>query len=133
MDNRADWLEQKNEWVGLQTIGLVESVRETPNKTEHELRCFIAWIKPNAKQFAVAVRQHWAIENNLHWQLDVTFNEDKLRARMGYAAQNLSIMRRMVLNTLKLDNSKGSLKGKGKNVGWSPVYLEHLLSLLFNF
>lgn len=71
--------------------------------------------------------------HNLHWQLDVTFNEDKLRARMGYAAQNLSIMRRMVLNTLKLDNSKGSLKVKRKKAGWSPVYLEHLLSLLFNF
>jgi predicted transposase YbfD/YdcC len=131
--DQIDWLEQKEEWAGLRTIGLVESIREIQSKTEHELRCFISSIQPNAKQFACAVRQHWAIENNLHWQLDVTFDEDKLRARAGYASQNLSIMRRMVLNTLKLDTSKGSLKGKRKKAGWSPTYLEHLLSLLFNF
>lgn len=131
--DHINWLDQKEDWIGLKTIGLVESIRETQNKTEHELRCFIASIKPDAKQFAMAVRQHWAIENNLHWQLDVTFNEDSLRARLGYAAQNLSILRRMVLNTLKLDSSKGSLKGKRKKAGWSPTYLQHLLALLFKF
>lgn len=131
--DHIDWLDQKEEWAGLRTIGLVESIRETKDKTEQELRCFISSIRPNAKQFATAVRQHWAIENNLHWQLDITFNEDKLRARVGYASQNLSILRRMVLNTLKLDNSKGSLKGKRKKASWSPTYLEHLLTMLFNF
>lgn len=131
--DNIQWLDQKAEWVGLRTIGLVESIRETKSKTEHELRCFIGSIQPNARKFACAVRQHWAIENNLHWQLDVTFDEDKLRARMGYASQNLAIMRRMVLNTLKLDDSKGSLKGKRKKAGWSSAYLEHLLALLFKF
>lgn len=127
------WLDQKEDWPGLRTIGLVESIREINGKIEQELRCFIASIQPDAKQFASAVRQHWAIENNLHWQLDVSFDEDKLRARIGYAAQNLSVMRRMVLNTLKMDNSKGSLKGKRKRAGWSVQYLESLLALLFNF
>lgn len=131
--DHINWLAQKAEWAGLRTIGLVESIRETKDKTEQELRCFIGSIHPNANQFASAVRPHWAIENNLHWQLDVTFDEDKLRARIGYASQNLSILRRMVLNTLKLDNSKGSLKGKRKKAGWSSTYLEHLLTLLFNF
>lgn len=128
-----EWLDNKEEWTGLQSIGLVESIRESKGRTEHELRYFINSVKPNAKQFAQAVRQHWAIENNLHWQLDITFNEDQLRARMGYSAQNLSIMRRMVLNILKLDTTKGSLKGKRKKAGWSSTYLEHLLALLFNF
>ncbi|PCI39663.1 MAG: hypothetical protein COB50_00850 [Thiotrichales bacterium] len=92
-----------------------------------------ASIKPNACRFAQAVRQHWSIENNVHWQLDVTFDEDKLRARAKNAAHNLSIMRRMVLNILKLEKSKGSLKGKRKKAGWSESYLTKLLALLFEF
>jgi len=109
----------------------VESTREIKGKLSCELRCFICSIKPDAKQFAKAVRQYWAIENNLHWQLDVSFVEDKLRTRMGYAAQNLAIMRRMVLNTLKLDTqSKGSLKGKRKKAGWFPSCLQSFLSSL---
>lgn len=95
------------------------------------MRCFIASIQPSAHQFAQAVRQHWAIENNLHWQLDVTFNEDKLRMRVKNAAQNLSIMWRMVLNALKQEPSKGSLKGKRKRAGWSAGYLGKLLAILF--
>jgi hypothetical protein len=91
-------------------------------------------IQPNAKRFAGAVRQHWAIENNLHWQLDVSFDEDKLRMRVGYAAQNLSILRRMVLNILKQDTTtKASIKAKRKKAGWSKDYLILLLGKLFNF
>jgi predicted transposase YbfD/YdcC len=98
-----------------------------------EIRCFIASIKPDANKFSQAVRQHWAIENNLHWQLDVTFDEDKLRMRIKNAAQNLSIMRRMTLNILKLDDLKGSLKGKRKKAGWSKSYFDKLLCFLFKF
>lgn len=75
----------------------------------------------------------WAIENNLHWQLDVSFDADKLKARMNHAAQNLGIMRRMVFNTLKQEQSKGSLKGKRKRAGWSEEYLMKLLGILFKF
>jgi hypothetical protein len=70
----------------------------------------------------------------LHWQLDVSFDEDKLRARIKNAAQNLSILRRMVLNTLKQDAStKASLKLKRKKAGWSDAYLVQLLGMLFKF
>ena len=113
---------------------MVESERYIKGKTSIETRCFIASIKPDAKKFATAVRQHWAIENNLHWQLDVTFDEDKLRARMKHAAQNLAVMRRMVLNILKQDaTTKASLKSKRKKAGWSDAYLIQLLSMLFKF
>ncbi len=78
-------------------------------------------------------RQHWSIENNLHWQLDVTFDENKLRMRIKNAAQNLSIMRRMTLNILKLDNLKDSLKGKRKRAGWSKSYFDKLLEFLAKF
>jgi predicted transposase YbfD/YdcC len=127
------WLDGKQAWSGLNSIGLVESERYIKGEASFETRCFICSIKPDAKRFAQAVRQHWAIENNLHWQLDVTFDEDKLRTRMNNAAHNLSIMRRMVLNILKQEPSKGSLKGKRKKAGWSEAYLTKLLTLLFKF
>lgn len=132
--NKIDWLDSKNEWEKLTTIGLVESERYIKGETSTEMRCFICSIKPNAKKFATAVRQHWAIENNLHWQLDVTFDEDKLKMRVKRAAQNLAVLRRMVLNTLKQDKStKASLKTKRKMAGWSETYLDRMLTILFQF
>jgi len=132
--DQINWLENRDEWRGLKTIGLVESERYIKGETSIERRFFICSIASNARQFATAVRQHWAIENNLHWQLDVTFNEDKLRARVNNAAQNLSILRRMILNTLKQDTScKASLRRKRKRAGWSDEYLITLLALLFKF
>lgn len=129
--DKLAWLDNKNDWEGLKSIGLVESERYIKGETSYETRCFICSIKPEARRFAQAVRQHWSVENNLHWQLDVTFDEDKLRARINNAAQNLAIMRRMVLNTLKQEQSKGSLKGKRKKAGWSESYLLKLLAMLF--
>ena len=131
--DQIDWLDNQFDWVGLTSIGLVESERYIKGETSTETRCFIGSIKAEAGKFAQAVRQHWAIENNLHWQLDVTFDEDRLRARVNNAAQNLSIMRRMILNTLKQEKSKGSLKGKRKKAGWSEDYLTKLLGILFKF
>lgn len=131
--DQIDWLENRENWSGLLSIGLVESERFIDGKTSIERRYFICSILPNARKFSQAVRQHRAIENNLHWQLDVTFDEDKLRARANNAAQNLSIMRRMVLNVLKQEKSKGSLKGKRKKAGWSEDYLTRLLAILFKF
>lgn len=129
-----DWLSNKTDWKKLTSIGLVESEVYQKGKTTSEKRCFISSIKPDAKRFARAVRQHWAIENNLHWQLDVSFDEDKLKMREGNAAQNLSILRRMVLNLLKQDTStKASIKAKRKKAGWNKDYLKTLLGKLFNF
>lgn len=131
--DKINWLDNKADWRGLKSIGLVESERYVNGETSIETRCFICSVPSDAKKFAQAVRQHWSVENNLHWQLDVTFDEDKLRARAKNAAQNLAIMRRMVLNTLKQETSKGSLKGKRKCAGWSEAYLVKLLAILFNF
>jgi len=131
-DNIA-WLDNTENWKGLHSIGYVESERYLNGQSSCETRYFICSIKPDAKRFAHAVRQHWAIENNLHWQLDVTFDEDKLRARINNAAQNLAVVRRFVLNILKQDTSKGSLKGKRKKAGWSDLYLQTLLTKLCKF
>ena len=130
-----DWLDNKDKWSGLNAVGCVEAEVYRKEKNSVETRYFICSIKPDAEKFSKAVRQHWAIENNLHWQLDVTFTEDKLRARIKNAAHNLSIMRRMVLNTLKKEDSgrKISLKTKRKKANWSEAFLLKLLTIFSKF
>ena len=79
------------------------------------------------KDFARAVRGHWAIENKLHWVLDVIFGEDQSRTRAGYAAQNLATLRRLALNLLKREKKKRSIKGKQLDAGWDNAYLLKVL------
>jgi predicted transposase YbfD/YdcC len=75
------------------------------------------------------VRSHWGIENNLHWQLDVSFREDESRKREGYAAQNFSILNRITLNLIKHEQSKKrSVKGKRLDAGWNNDYLLKILT-----
>jgi predicted transposase YbfD/YdcC len=82
----------------------------------------------DAKNFARAARGHWAVENSLHWSLDVCFAEDACRIRAGYASENMAILRHITLNVLKNDTSKKrGIKGKQKNAAWDHSYLLSLL------
>jgi predicted transposase YbfD/YdcC len=82
----------------------------------------------DAKNFARAARGHWAVENSLHWSLDVCFAEDACRIRAGYASENMAILRHITLNVLKNDTSKKrGIKGKKKNAAWDHSYLLSLL------
>lgn len=126
--DKIGWLADRAEWEGLRSIGMVEAIREINGKATTERRYFITSIAPDAAQFARAVRGHWAIENTLHWTLDVTFGEDQCRVRTGYAAQNLALLRHLSLNLLKAENSKKrSIKSKQKRAGWDNAYLLALL------
>jgi hypothetical protein len=71
----------------------------------------------------------WAIENRLHWRLDVVLNEDQDRSRLGNAPHNLAVLRHMALNVMQKDGEKGSLRGKIKRAGWDEAYLAKLLTL----
>jgi predicted transposase YbfD/YdcC len=140
LETRKHWiiknisgLNNTDKWMGLKSIGLVESERTVGEKTSKERRFFICSIEPNAKKFANAVREHWAIENKVHWVLDVTFNEDRHRARTGNSAQNMSILRRLVINVIKQDKSKGSIKTKRLRAGWNQDFLSKLLAKLVGF
>lgn len=75
------------------------------------------------RAFAKASRQHWGVENNVHWLLDVVFKEDQSRSREGFAAQNLAALRRLALNVLKHDRSKCSMRLKVKKAGWNNDFL----------
>jgi predicted transposase YbfD/YdcC len=82
----------------------------------------------NAQQISQAIRQHWSIENQLHWVLDVTFDDDQMRTRRGDSSQNLVVLRQIALNVLKQDASKGSLKQKRYRATLDDTFLEQLLS-----
>ena len=95
-----DWLEDKALWKGLQSIGMVESIRTVKGKSSIERRFFLSSLPLDAKKFAQSVRGHWGVENALHWCLDVTFKEDDSRVRTKNAAQNVATLRRIALNLI---------------------------------
>lgn len=124
------WMDNKEEWAGLRIIGMVESTREIGDSVSMERRYYIGSIAADAKRFAQAVRQHWGIENQLHWCLDVSFGEDKSRVRVGNAAENLSILRRIVLNLVRQEKTcKLGVKNKRLCAGWDDDYRAKLLNL----
>jgi len=129
ISEEIEWLTHHAQWKDLRSVGMVESTRDIQGKLTSERRFFIASIAANADTFARAVRGHWAIENTLHWSLDVSFAEDQCRVRSGYAAENLAILRHMSINILKAETTKKrGIKGKQKNAGWDHSYLLKLLN-----
>jgi predicted transposase YbfD/YdcC len=124
------WFADRGLWKNLRSVGVVESTREIDGNRTTERRYFLASLELEARRFAEAVRGHWSVENQLHWQLDVSFAEDQSRARTGHAAENLATLRRLALNMLKQDRSKKiGVRSKQKVAGWDNDYLLHLLGL----
>lgn len=123
-----DWLPQKKLWAGLNSIGVVESTRHIGDKVTKERRYYISSLPMNAKRFAEAVRTHWQVENQLHWCLDVSFNEDQCRVRKDHAPENFSVIRHIALNMLKMEKtSKVGLTIKQSKAGWDNRYLTKIL------
>jgi predicted transposase YbfD/YdcC len=111
VSDQIDWLEQKPHWTGLKTIAMIEETREVGEKTSIERRYFISSLSADARKIASAVRAHWMVENNLHWTLDVVFNEDQSRTRKDHAPENMAIVRHFILNMRH--NAQASFKGVG--------------------
>jgi len=125
-----DWFADRAKWEGLSSVGMVEAVREVEGKTTVERRYYLSSLALDVATFARAVRGHWAVENKLHWVMDVCFREDQSRARTGYAAENLATLRRLALNLLKQERTKKrGIRGKQLNAGWDHAYLLRLLGV----
>jgi predicted transposase YbfD/YdcC len=106
---------------------MVISERVVQGVTSLERRYYVLSGQPTATQFARAVRGHWGIENQVHWVVDVTFDEDRSRVRTGHAPQNLAVLRHRVLNLLRHEASKGSLKTKRFRAALDEEYLLKVL------
>jgi predicted transposase YbfD/YdcC len=129
VSTEIDWLQKQHPWPGLKAIGKVVRVRETGEKTTTETAYYLLSRALSPERFNAVVRQHWGVENSLHWRLDVVMNEDQDRTRMGHGPHNLAVLRHMVLNAMQKEGSKGSLRGKFKRAGWDDKYLYRLLEL----
>lgn len=126
---KTDWLKKRHDWTDIESIGAVESCVTEKGKMRTERRYFIASFKEQcAARLGVLARNHWSVENNLHWMLDVAFGEDDSRVRIGNAAENLSRVRRIALAMLKREKTaKVGVKGRRKMAGWDRKYLLKVL------
>jgi predicted transposase YbfD/YdcC len=131
----VDWLSGELRFPGelrlpdVACIIRVHTKAELTDRCRQDTRYFISSASLSAAQAADAVRGHWAIENRLHWVLDVIFHDDQSRLRKGHGAQNMAVVRHFALNLLRTATDKKSLKLRRKIAGWSPDYLASLLSL----
>jgi predicted transposase YbfD/YdcC len=128
-----DWPQALRQWPGLQSIVLVESARRSEsvpvnNSVPVQQRFYLSSLPCDAPTLLKAVREHWGVENNVHWCLDVAFDEDGSRVRKDHAAHNLAILRRLCLNLLRQEtNDKRGLKAKRLRAAWNSDYLLKLL------
>jgi predicted transposase YbfD/YdcC len=114
-------------WAGMQTMAMVESMRQTAEGVASEKRYYVSSLPPDSEELAQAIRSHWEIENRLHWCLDVTFREDACRTRTDHAPENLNIVRKIVMNLLRLSPLKRSLRKKRLRACLNSQYLEEIL------
>ena len=117
-------------FANVRSIGMVECTRTIGNKKTKERRYYLSSLEPDAKLFAHAVRGHWAVENSLHWVLDMTFREDESRMRAGHSPENMAILRKIALMLVRRDiGSKKSLKRRRKIANYDDNYLQKLFLL----
>jgi predicted transposase YbfD/YdcC len=129
--DQLDCLAKPEQWPDLKSFAVIESERCINGRTSLEHRLYISSLPADAERLAKAVRAHWAVENSLHWCLDVVFADDQMRAREGHAAHNLAVLRHITLNLIRLDpiKRKGGLKARRLIAATSDAYRAHLLGL----
>ena len=116
-------------WKNLKTLVHIKSERTLNGKTTIEDRYYLTSLDWNAESLAYAIRKHWSVENELHWHLDVAFNEDKLRLKEKNAALCLAVLRRFVLSLLRRSDSKESIKAQRLAFAWNENDLINLLKI----
>jgi predicted transposase YbfD/YdcC len=123
----TEGIRQADAWAGLTTIGMCYSERTVAGKTSHEVRYFIGSKKAGAKYYGQGLRDHWGIENSLHWKLDVLFDEDRNRVSRRNGAENLALLRRLTISLLQAHPEKLSIAKKRFAAALDPNFLEEVL------
>ena len=126
------WLQEPHDWKGLQSVIAVTAAREISGKVTEETRYFISSLDASdPKRLERVVRAHWSIENNLHWVLDIAFDEDSNRTRKGHSAANLAVIRHIALDSTKAEKtSKVGVKIKRLKAGWDNDYLLRVIGVI---
>jgi predicted transposase YbfD/YdcC len=132
----VDWVASERAFPGakrfrsLAVVAVVETTIERGDKIAAERRSYISSRPLSAEDFAQAARNHWAIENSLHWVLDVAYREDLSRLRTGHGAANMAVVRHFALNIVRQANDKRAIKRRRKVASWNPEYLLEMLQPL---
>lgn len=124
------YLRPNQKWVNLHSLIKLTTVRYQPTRDKMEMttRYFISSWHASAHEFLNAIRDHWQIENGLHWVLDVAFREDESRIRKHHAPANMAVLRHIAVNLLKQENTASmGISNKRKRAGWDNAYLESIV------
>jgi predicted transposase YbfD/YdcC len=124
----VEWLRKRHGWPGLNAIAMVESTRETKGVIEKDTRIFITSLVMLAHLLGPVIRSHWAIENSLHWVMDMVFRDDECRVRTNHAPANFTTIKHMAHNLLRRPASKDSFRLRRKVAGWDDEFLASLLT-----
>ena len=124
----VEWLQKRHAWPGLKAIVMVESSREVSGKTEHETRFYLTSLVMVAALLGPVVRSHWAIENSLHWVMDMVFRDDECRVRTDHAPANFTTIKHMAHNLLRTASTKDSLRLRRKIAAWDDDFLASLVA-----
>ena len=127
----VSFISNKSKWKNLAMLGMTRNFRETNGNLSIQDKYYILDTKISAQEFLEITRKHWSIENNLHWILDVHFREDFSKAKQGHAIHNLSLLRKICYNLVKLDHSFGNISFKKKLIMYNHD-LNNLKNLIFN-
>jgi predicted transposase YbfD/YdcC len=122
------WLQKRHEWPGLKAIVIIDSTRETGNRIEQETRLYLTSLMLPADQLGAIVRSHWAIENSLHWVMDMVFRDDECRVRTRHAPANFTTIKHLALNLLRRAPGNDSLRLRRKVAAWDDTFLANVIS-----
>jgi predicted transposase YbfD/YdcC len=136
VSNEVSWLRDRHpQWESIQSIVRIDSTREIKTKITTETRYYISSLNESAQKILSSIRSHWAIENSLHWVLDMSFGEDQSRIRKNNAPQAMAIIRHIALNLLQLTKAqmkRQSIKRLRKMAGWDNPTLTTILNQTFS-
>jgi predicted transposase YbfD/YdcC len=122
------WLQERHDWPGLRGVVMVESRREIGDKIERETRFYITSLVWLAHQLGPAIRSHWAVENSLHWVMDMVFRDDECRIRTDHAPANFTTLKHIAHNLIRRAPRKDSLRLKRKVAAWDDDFLASLIA-----
>ncbi len=135
VSDQVSWLQAlHSRWQCLHSVIEIQSQREIKGKVTVEHRYYISSLPADASRILKAVRQHWQVENNLHWVLDVCFEDDQSRIRKGNAPRNIAIIKKTVLNLLQIikkNMPRVGFKAMRKLAGWSHDFLDSVITAQF--
>jgi predicted transposase YbfD/YdcC len=122
------WLQERHDWPGLRGIVMIESTREIGEEIERETRFYITSLVLLAYALGPIIRSHWAVENSLHWVMDMIFRDDECRIRTDHAPANFTTLKHMAHNLIRKAPGKDSLRLKRKIAAWDDDFLAGLIA-----